>query len=170
MLAAGLVLLAGLAGLVVVFVFFPGNLAGSRIKGASSSGGGSSLGTIVGLFVVVVGVVVGFGSVVVLAILFVFVVVFFLLVAAVVVLFVFDLLFVSDPAAGLVSTFASGLLFTPVSGLVSGFVLGAEVSAVFMVLVLVLLVGFAGVVYGSGCYIFFCALAARVCALDITLL
>lgn len=164
MLAAGLVLLAGLVGLVVVFVFFPGNLAGSRIKGASSSGGGSSLGTIVGLFVVV-GVVVGFGSVVVLAVLFVLVVVV-LLVAAVVVLFVFDLLFVSDPATGLVSTFVSGLLFTPVSSLVSG----AEVSAVFMVLVLVLLVGFAGVVYGSGCYIFFCALAARVCALDITLL
>jgi hypothetical protein len=163
-LAAGLVLLAGLVGLVVVFVFFPGNLAGSRIKGASSSGGGSSLGTIVGLFVVV-GVVVGFGSVVVLAVLFVLVVVV-LLVAAVVVLFVFDLLFVSDPATGLVSTFVSGLLFTPVSSLVSG----AEVSAVFMVLVLVLLVGFAGVVYGSGCYIFFCALAARVCALDITLL
>lgn len=165
MLAAGLVLLAGLVGLVVVFVFFPGNLAGSRIKGASSSGGGSSLGTIVGLFVVVVGVVVGFGSVVVLAVLFVLVVVV-LLVAAVVVLLVFDLLFVSDPATGLVSTFVYGLLFTPVSGLVSG----AEVSAVFMVLVLVLLVGFAGVVYGSGCYIFFCALAARVCALDITLL
>lgn len=169
MLAAGLVLLAGLVGLVVVFVFFPGNLAGSRIKGASSSGGGSSLGTIVGLFVVVVGVVVGFGSVVVLAVLFVLVVVV-LLVAAVVVLLVFDLLFVSDPATGLVSTFVSGLLFTPVSGLVSGLVSGAEVSAVFMVLVLVLLVGFAGVVYGSGCYIFFCALAARVCALDITLL
>jgi hypothetical protein len=168
-LAAGLVLLAGLVGLVVVFVFFPGNLAGSRIKGASSSGGGSSLGTIVGLFVVVVGVVVGFGSVVVLAVLFVLVVVV-LLVAAVVVLLVFDLLFVSDPATGLVSTFVSGLLFTPVSGLVSGLVSGAEVSAVFMVLVLVLLVGFAGVVYGSGCYIFFCALAARVCALDITLL
>lgn len=165
MLAAGLVLLAGLVGLVVVFVFFPGNLAGSRIKGASSSGGGSSLGTIVGLFVVVVGVVVGFGSVVVLAVLFVLVVVV-LLVAAVVVLLVFDLLFVSDPATGLVSTFVSGLLFTPVSSLVSG----AEVSAVFMVLALVLLVGFAGVVYGSGCYIFFCALAARVCALDITLL
>lgn len=169
MLAAGLVLLAGLVGLVVVFVFFPGNLAGSRIKGASSSGGGSSLGTIVGLFVVVVGVFVGFGSVVVLAVLFVLVVVV-LLVAAVVVLLVFDLLFVSDPATGLVSTFVSGLLFTPVSGLVSGLVSGAEVSAVFMVLVLVLLVGFAGVVYGSGCYIFFCALAARVCALDITLL
>ena len=169
MLAAGLVLLAGLVGLVVVFVFFPGNLAGSRIKGASSSGGGSSLGTIVGLFVVVVGVVVGFGSVVVLAVLFVLVVVV-LLVAAVVVLLVFDLLFVSDPATSLVSTFVSGLLFTPVSGLVSGLVSGAEVSAVFMVLVLVLLVGFAGVVYGSGCYIFFCALAARVCALDITLL